>query len=218
MNACIGDHVFSDAMIDLELLGLEYGRPIIQIGVTLFTLASAESEFVTQVFNVRVDDAEMENACPTTMEWWQQTDAELLKALLSSGAASKTLEGTLRDFCGYLETCSPARFWADYTHFDIAHLQLAMQRYGIDAPWMHNQVHASSDVKLMCRMLLGAEQEVAPHAGRREHEAGSDTLQQALELKAWFRQLATALPATVMGTLMGMASDDLPQQAAHLKN
>ena len=47
MNACIGDHVFSDAMIDLELLGLEYGRPIIQIGVTLFTLASAESEFGT---------------------------------------------------------------------------------------------------------------------------------------------------------------------------
>ena len=197
------DRVHTDAMIDLELLGLEYGRPIIQIGVTLFTLACPESGFVTRTFHVQAGSDVLADACPRTMAWWQETDPDLLQQLLSQSAASDPLPVALVSFIDFLNTAAPARFWADYTHFDIAHLQFAMQRAGLTPPWGHHQVHASNDVKLLCRLLLGAEQEVPPHPGRREHEAGSDTLQQSMELKAWFRQLAHALPASAMSSLPG---------------
>lgn len=203
MNHLSADRVHTDAMIDLELLGLEYGRPIIQIGVTLFTLSCPESSYVTRTFHVHAGPDELANACPQTMAWWHETDPELLQQLISDSSASEPLSQVLAAFVDFLNTAAPARFWADYTHFDIAHLQFAMQRAGLTPPWGHHQVHASNDVKLMCRLLLGSEQEVAPHPGRREHEAGSDTLQQAIELKAWFRQLAQALPASAMGSLPG---------------
>lgn len=186
---------FTDAMIDLELLGLDYGRPILQIGVCLFSLASTDDVFQSRTFSVRVDTAGNNNVCPETQAWWLRTDVELFQELLAASADSgQELPIAMQRLNDFLAPYDLSRFWADYPAFDIAHLQLAMQRHGIEPVWTHRQVHGSSDVKLLCRMLLGAEQSVPEHPGRRDHEAGSDALQQTMELKAWFRQLADAMP------------------------
>jgi hypothetical protein len=189
------DTCFTDAMIDLELLGLDYGRPILQIGVCLFSLASADEVFERHAFSVRVDTSCNNNACPETQAWWLRTDVELFEELLAASVDSgQDLPEAMRRLNDFLAPYELSRFWADYPAFDIAHLQLAMQRHGIAPVWLHRQVHGSSDVKLLCRMLLGAERSVPEHPGRRDHEAGSDALQQAMELKAWFRQLVDAMP------------------------
>lgn len=198
---------FTDAMIDLELLGLDYGRPILQIGVCLFNLASNDEVFERHVIHVRVDTAGNNNVCPETQAWWIKTDVDLFQELLAESASTgRALPIALLELNEFLAQHGPYRFWADYPAFDIAHLQFAMQRLGIVPAWTYRQVHGSSDVKLMCRMLLGAEQSIPDHPGRRDHEAGSDALQQAMELKAWFRQLFEAIPGVGAAVLAGAVS------------
>ena len=195
---------FTDAMIDLELLGLDYGRPILQIGVCLFNLASSDDVFERHTINVRVDTDGNNNVCAVTQAWWLRTDVDLFQELLAASASTgRALPIALLELNEFLAQHGPYRFWADYPAFDIAHLQLAMQRLGIVPAWTYRQVHGSIDVKLMCRMLLGAEQSIPDHPGRRDHEAGSDALQQAMELKAWFRQLADAIPGVSAAVLAG---------------
>ena len=195
---------FTDAMIDLELLGLDYGRPILQIGVCLFNLASSDDVFERHTINVRVDTDGNNNVCAVTQAWWLRTDVDLFQELLAASASTgRVLPIALLELNEFLAQHGPYRFWADYPAFDIAHLQLAMQRLGIVPAWTYRQVHGSTDVKLMCRMLLGAEQSIPDHPGRRDHEAGSDALQQAMELKAWFGQLADAIPGVGAAVLAG---------------
>ena len=204
MECSSADTSFTDAMIDLELLGLDYGRPILQIGVCLFNLVGSDDVFERHTINVRVDTDGNNNVCAVTQAWWLRTDVDLFQELLAASASTgRVLPIALLELNEFLAQHGPYRFWADYPAFDIAHLQLAMQRLGIVPAWTYRQVHGSTDVKLMCRMLLGAEQSIPDHPGRRDHEAGSDALQQAMELKAWFRQLADAIPGAGAAVLAG---------------
>lgn len=194
-NVTVSISGYSDAMIDLELLGLDYGRPILQIGLCLFNLLDLEDEYKTYSFSVRVDTTGNNNVCPETQAWWLKTDAELLQELLQASAAEgQELPKAIGQLTEVLSENPGARIWADYPAFDIAHLQHAMQKHGIHQAWSHRSVHGSTDVRLLCRIFLGEEDRAPVHEGRREHEARSDALQQAMELKAWIRQLKNAIP------------------------
>lgn len=183
---------YTDVMIDLELLGLELGRPIIQIGLCFFDLHHPNPMAAAGVVRLSVCPDVAHEACQETLDWWKETNPALFEELVArsrhSEAAAAVFEQLRQEL---LERC-PMRVWADYTQFDIAQLALAMQREGVRVPWSHRQVQSSATIHRACADLGLELPDVPVHAGRLEHEAGSDAYHQAAELCAWFATLRRA--------------------------
>ena len=200
---------YTDVMIDIETQGLEFGRPIIQVGVCFFNLLDESLEgMAVERYSIRSDVQDGLGPCEITQGWWKRTNAELYEQLLidSKSSAALPIGEAIASIGAALKHKGVTRIWADYPAFDIAHLEIACQRIGAEAPWQHRHVQSSSTVKQMCRVLLGGEVTVPEHLGRLDHEAGSDAYQQALEVKAWVDQLRRAMPMAMMeGVLRSFA-------------
>ena len=183
--------IFEHAMIDLELVGLEYGRGILQVGVAFFnTSPGLSSAIEVHSLHPNVFLRGNRSWCSETEAWWRKTDEALFEELLERSRTGSSLAETMEQLHEMLLTRAPSRVWADYCAFDIAHLQFAMQRTRVRRPWTHRQIMSSNTTKDACRMLFGTAPRAADHVGRREHDAGSDAWQQALDVQLYLQQLA----------------------------
>lgn len=188
--------IFEHAMTDLELVGLDYGRGILQVGVAFFNTSPGTSQEI-EVHSLHPNVFERGNRswCKETEAWWRQTDEALFEELLEKSRRGPKLGEVMEQFAELLLSRAPLRVWADYCAFDVAHMQFAMQRTRVRRPWTHRQIMSSNTTKDTCRLLFGTAPRAEDHPGRRAHDAGSDAWQQALDVQLYMQKLQTLIPS-----------------------
>lgn len=78
----------TDIMLDIETLGTKTGATIFQIAAASFDITEGE---IKDTVNLTGDIAKYESLAVdgSTLKWWLDTDADLLKSLLSGGMLSE---------------------------------------------------------------------------------------------------------------------------------
>lgn len=205
---------FEHVMTDLELVGLSYGRGILQVGLGFFNSSPGRSRAI-EVHSLHPNVFERGNRswCKETEAWWRSTDEALFEELLEKSRRGPSLADAMEQMRDLILSRAPMEVWADYAAFDIAHLQFAMQRTRTNRPWTHRMIQSSNSVKRTCLRLFGEAPRAADHPGRRPHDAGSDARQQALDVQLYLDRLAEArdhLERAVVRETVGTHTEGLP--------
>lgn len=183
---------YEHVMLDLELLGLHYGAGVLQIGIAFFnTDPSLDPNVLTYSLHPNVCLPGNASVCPKTDRWWHEEDPALYAELLATSKLGPSLADALTQLERLMAHHQATTVWADYPQFDIAHLQHAAHQLQREPLWSHRAVHSSNTLIETCRQVIGQAPAVADHPGRRLHDARSDAWQQALEVQACSRVLAS---------------------------
>jgi len=126
-------------MVDLETLGLRNEATVFQISAIAFDLETGEHianydkvADISKNENMEVDGG--------TLQWWLNTDAELLKTLLCDRNDGISTDDLIRDFHDWLISLSAhpnhedLLFWGNGALFDNVKVKLNMERVGLKYP------------------------------------------------------------------------------------
>lgn len=135
-------------MLDLETLGTGDHATIFQIGAVAFDIHTGE---VQETFNERLDieAGDFLNIEGSTLKWWLNEDAELLKKLVCSegGHDEHTLISLFNDWVLKLkENYSFITLWGNGSTFDNRLLKQLYERQCITYPFAYN---ADRDVRTL---------------------------------------------------------------------
>ena len=142
-----------DIVLDIETLGTRPGCDIIEIGACA---VDPDAGAVVANFSRRLDevfmrqDEEMTPDMDKTIAWWLGHEtAATYYTLIRRGTPGMFPRWGNRDprvdlnaFCAWFkkqtDSCDPkrVRIWANGPSFDIAILQAAYDRYGVERPWI----------------------------------------------------------------------------------
>lgn len=140
-----------DIIIDLETLGTRPGCVILEIGACA---VDPQTGRITANFSRRLDEFKWREDEPVdadmhaTINWWHNPETvATYYALVRRGLpgvipAARNPAIQLREFADWLEfqmrghTPETVRVWANGPSFDIAILQAAYSRYGLERPWI----------------------------------------------------------------------------------
>lgn len=129
--------VRADIMVDLETLGTGVDATVFQIAACSFDITTGE---ILGQFNLTADiSKEPVHVDGSTLQWWLNTNKELLATLLNSGSVSE--EALFTEFRSWLE--HPIEdsnedveiyLWGNGILFDNNIIRAHMEKYGIKYP------------------------------------------------------------------------------------
>jgi len=118
-------------MVDIETLGTEPGCAILSIGAAVF-----DHDGVDETWAMSVDLESCEayglDADLSTLSWWLKRSDEAQAAALEGG---EPLGDVLREFTQWYRSRNADQLWANSPIFDVAILDAACERVGIESPW-----------------------------------------------------------------------------------
>jgi len=124
----------TDIMVDIETLGTKTGATIFQIAAASFDITTGE---IKDTINLTGDIAKYESLSVdgSTLKWWLDTDAELLKKLLSEGTLSE--RALLSDLLTWLAKQASSKdvyLWGNGILFDNVKISDLCTKQGVPYP------------------------------------------------------------------------------------
>lgn len=123
---------YSDAMVDLETLGLEPGFSVISIGAVAFNRHedTPGHTFYVEIHRGSCTEAGLRED-PDTVAWWGKQDPEAQKVL----NGTVPLDEALSRFSVWYRSVGCPAIWGNGPSFDMAMLQACYSALGRSYPW-----------------------------------------------------------------------------------
>lgn len=171
----------TDVMVDIETLGTSKGSAIFQIAAVAFDITTGQIKDKTNVFGdiAMYRDLQVDGA---TLKWWLETDAELLRKLLSDERAKPEVEmiiAFLRWIHGLSEDGSmkDVYLWGNGILFDNAKISDLCDKVGLNYPINYKN---DRDVRTLLE-LASLKSGISENQLRDEAQSEDDTLHDAYD-------------------------------------
>lgn len=162
-------------MIDLETLGTAPGSVIKQIGWCVFNPDLADPVIKSGCLDINTQSALDEGLVVDgeTLSWWFERPDEARLPMTREGISLRAALIKFKEIFWYQSDSKDIDLvWAKPPHFDIAMLDFAYRKTGIEAPWKHWQIRCLKTLHGQYPDLMKYEPEIP-------HEAESDAIAQA---------------------------------------
>ena len=171
-------------MVDIETLGTKVDSTIIQISAVSFDIKDGR---ILETFNEIADISKNENELKvtgSTLQWWSNTNKELLAELLNCGQFSS--EDVLRHFHAWLknevDSVKYAYLWGNGILFDNNMIRHQFENLGLDYPiFFRNDRDVRTILELAAHKLGKHEKELREEIYDKElvaHDAFNDVINQ----------------------------------------
>lgn len=173
-------------MVDLETLGLDDDSIILSIGACYFTTEKVyedDYQFYREISIPSAQDLGLE-IDGETLQWWLGQDEQLLDILKNNEDAYEVTQA-LEEFVEYAEPADEV--WAHSPKFDVAKLETALNKAGIQATWNHRTLRDSRTLEEVIDPNSLDDSSV-DHPGRKHH-ALDDAVYQARWASSYLREL-----------------------------
>lgn len=118
-------------MTDIETLGIDSDTTIFQIAAAAFTFDNDE---IIDRIDLKLDISTVDKMIVngSTLKWWMETDAELLKQLFEEGNLTEI--EMLQSFVDWVNKFDKPRLWGNGIIFDNRFIMDKLQQNGIKYP------------------------------------------------------------------------------------
>jgi len=171
----------TDIMLDIETLGTKTGATIFQIAAASFDITTGE---IKDTINLTGDIAKYEplSVDGSTLKWWLDTDADLLKTLLSGGTLSEKelLTGLLSWMYAQAPDNNDVYLWGNGILFDNVKISDLCAKHDVTYPIFYRNDRDVRTILELASLKSGqTEKEIRESVSlenERKHDAFDDVM------------------------------------------
>ena len=159
-------------MLDLETLGVTSSATVFQIGACAFSIETGE---IHDTFEYIVDISSLPAGVlgvdGSTLKWWLETDAELLKKLLLSGIGSEHyMYASLATWLGKQGGPKDITIWGNGISFDVVKIKNKFDEHKIVVPIHYRNERDVRTILALAADKLGVDESIIYEIAKQEDE------------------------------------------------